>query len=78
MTTITPTVVRTKINIYFFVSVSPRKITASIEQHKGDKLFTTPIRASGIYFVQKKFIIEPIEPYTDLNISGLIFWRSIS
>ena len=73
MTQITPDVVKTKISIYFVVRVSLKKSTASNEQIRGDKLFTTPIRASGICLVHKKFIIEPNEPYTDLYISGLMF-----
>ena len=60
--TITPKVVNNKTIIYFAVSFSFKMKNARIEQHSGDKLFTTPITASGICFVQKKFIIDPKEP----------------
>jgi hypothetical protein len=73
MTTITPRVVKTKINTCRIESVSFKNITASIEQQSGERLLTTPIKARGIYFVHKKFIIDPTEPYTDLKISGLMF-----
>lgn len=64
--------------IYLIERFSPKTRTASTEQQSGDRLLTTPIIAREIDLVHTKFIMEPIEPYTDLKTSGLILQLSIS